>query len=87
MIDEMRPFIRRAVAVLVCQIGAVTASTSAVVMWSTGLRPSLGTGSRSKDERRQLLGTVPVDSVGGGLEVAFPALAVQLVTHEDGSGR
>ena len=36
---------------------------------------------------RQLLGTVPVESVGGGVEVAFPALAVQLAAHEDGSGR
>ena len=42
MIDEMRSFTRRAVAVLVCQIGTITPSASAVVISVTGLRPSLG---------------------------------------------
>ena len=52
MIDEMRPFTRRAVAILVCQIGTITASTSAVVISLTGLRPSFGNTYHSKDERQ-----------------------------------
>ena len=52
MIEEMRPFTRRAVAVFVCQIGTITPSTSAVVMWLTGLRPSLGNMYRFSDERQ-----------------------------------
>ena len=52
MIDEMRPFTRRAVAVLVCQIGTITPSTSAVVISVTGLRPSLGNTYGFKDDRQ-----------------------------------
>ena len=41
MIEETRPFTRRAVAIFACQIGTITPSTSAVVMSLTGLRPTL----------------------------------------------
>ena len=52
MIDEMRPLTRLAGAVLVCQIGTITASTSAVEIALAGLRPSLGNTYRSNDDRQ-----------------------------------
>ena len=52
MIEETRPFTRRAVAIFACQIGTITPSTSAVVMSLTGLRPTLGNAYRFSDERQ-----------------------------------
>ncbi len=55
MIDEMLTLTRRAVAVLVCQVGTITASTSAAVISVTGLRPSLGNTYSSNPISGQLV--------------------------------
>ena len=59
MIEEMRPFTRRAVSVLVCQIGTFIPSTSAVVISHTRLRPILGNTYRSSDERQPFADAKP----------------------------
>lgn len=81
MIDEMWPFTRLTVAVLLCQIGAITASMSAVVVWLTGFRPSLGNTYRSRDERQTFAdeSAALVRHVGSQSRITFSAACSNVV--------